>query len=141
MDGLATQIETQGFLHNIDADQSSKLDAIGHRLFRAIDMNWKPIGIMRLDPGCVSRWSHVHYLDERIIQFGFSGAARERDHDPMRDLRGQIVEVQGRDQANHRFGGALADLHQIGMGRQLDVGESVETTTFADDDTSVAHGI
>ena len=67
------------------------------------------------------------------------GTARQRNVDFMRNLGGNLVVSEGRDEADHSGGNLQRDGYEVGIAERREVCQTVEAATKLFDDALVAH--
>jgi len=84
-----------GLPGHIQTDLIPELEAVGHGLGGAVDLDRHAMHFMFLDPEAESAAGKAHQLDGGIVELRLPSLVLDSYPDPVRDLGGEIVELKG----------------------------------------------
>ena len=132
-------IEPQGFEDRIEPELIPILEAVGQRLFRTVDAKPDAIHLVRFDAFRERAACKPKHAERRMLESRRLGTARQRNVDFMRNLGGNLVVSEGRDEADHSGGNLQRDGYEVGIAERGEVCQTVEAATKLFDDALVAH--
>lgn len=102
--GLAARTGVfQRLQRHIQTDLVAVLEAVRHGLGHAVHAEPDTVAFDLLNPCRVGIARELHHLDGRVVDTGRVAAPRHGDPDLTRQLRGQLMKLQRREQAEHRL--------------------------------------
>ena len=94
----------------------AKLEAVRQRLLRTVQAHRNVIDLPFLGASLEGLLGEQVDAQGRVIEFRVPGPARKRQMDRVRDLRGQFVGGERRNETDDSFGNAFGNRRQVRLG-------------------------
>src|SRR5659263_172258 len=134
-------VQANRFHCRIKTNFVSKLEAVGERLLRTVDVYTYAIELLYFNTLRERLTGEAVSLDWRVVESGFLGATRQRHMNLVGYLCGELMKRQCGNQADHATGNSGRNGDQVRISQRWAIAETIQPTADHHQHTGVAHGV